>query len=35
MSVVLLTQRVFDSPDPPDVHKEFWRAACAALASTF
>ena len=31
MSVVLLTQRVFDSPDPPEVHKEFWRAACATL----
>jgi CubicO group peptidase (beta-lactamase class C family) len=35
MCVVLLTQRVFDSPDPPQVHKEFWRAACTALASTF
>lgn len=22
---VLLTQRVFDSPDPPPVHKTFWR----------
>ena len=24
---ILLTQRVFDSPDPPPVHKDFWRAA--------
>ena len=28
----LLTQRVFDSPDPPPVHKGFWRDACAAVA---
>jgi CubicO group peptidase (beta-lactamase class C family) len=26
LAAVLLTQRVFDSPDPPQVHKEFWRA---------
>jgi CubicO group peptidase (beta-lactamase class C family) len=29
---VLLTQRVFDSPDPPPVHKDFWRDAVKALA---
>jgi CubicO group peptidase (beta-lactamase class C family) len=29
---VLLTQRVFDSPDPPQVHKDFWRDAVKALA---
>jgi CubicO group peptidase (beta-lactamase class C family) len=28
LTAVLLTQRVFDSPDPPQVHKDFWRAAC-------
>ena len=28
LTVILLTQRVFDSPDPPQVHKDFWRAAC-------
>lgn len=28
---ILLTQRVFDSPDPPPVHKDFWRDAYAAL----
>jgi CubicO group peptidase (beta-lactamase class C family) len=29
---ILLTQRVFDSPDPPPVHKTFWRDAYAAVA---
>ena len=29
---VLLTQRVFDGPDPPQAHKDFWRAAYQALA---
>jgi CubicO group peptidase (beta-lactamase class C family) len=29
---ILLTQRVFDSPDPPSVHKAFWRDAVAAVA---
>lgn len=29
---ILLTQRVFDNPDPPAVHKSFWRNACAAAA---
>jgi CubicO group peptidase (beta-lactamase class C family) len=27
LSAILLTQRVFDSPDPPPVHKDFWRDA--------
>ena len=26
LTAVLLTQRVFDSPDPPQVHKDFWQA---------
>ncbi|CAN7250922.1 serine hydrolase [Phenylobacterium sp. LjRoot219] len=29
---ILLTQRVFDGPDPPQLHKDFWRAAYAAMA---
>ncbi|HEX4267434.1 MAG TPA: serine hydrolase domain-containing protein [Steroidobacteraceae bacterium] len=29
---ILLTQRVFDNPDPPAVHKTFWRDAYAAMA---
>jgi CubicO group peptidase (beta-lactamase class C family) len=29
---ILLTQRVFDGPDPPQVHKDFWKASLAALA---
>jgi len=33
LTVILLTQRVFDSPDPPQVHKEFWRVACETLAA--
>jgi len=31
LTVILLTQRVFDSPDPPQVHKDFWCAACETL----
>ncbi len=31
---ILLTQRVFDSPDPPQVHKDFCKAAYAALAAS-
>jgi CubicO group peptidase (beta-lactamase class C family) len=31
LTAILLTQRVFDSPDPPQVHKDFWRAAYGAL----
>lgn len=27
---ILLTQRVFDGPDPPQLHKDFWKAAIAA-----
>ncbi|MDB5442113.1 MAG: hypothetical protein JWP73_489 [Phenylobacterium sp.] len=30
---ILLTQRVFDSPDPPALHKDFWKAAYGALAT--
>jgi CubicO group peptidase (beta-lactamase class C family) len=26
LTAVLLTQRVFDSPDPPQIHKDFWAA---------
>ena len=32
LTAILLTQRVFDNPDPPPVHKSFWRNACAAAA---
>jgi CubicO group peptidase (beta-lactamase class C family) len=32
LTAVLLTQRVFDSADPPQLHKDFWRGAYAALA---
>lgn len=32
LTAILLTQRVFDSPDPPAVHKDFWRAAYGAVA---
>ncbi|MFL5294987.1 MAG: serine hydrolase domain-containing protein [Phenylobacterium sp.] len=32
LTAILLTQRVFDSPDPPPVHKAFWADAYAALA---
>ena len=28
---ILMTQRVFDGPDPPRLHKDFWRGAYAAL----
>jgi len=31
VTAILLTQRVFDSPDPPPVHKRFWQHACAAI----
>jgi CubicO group peptidase (beta-lactamase class C family) len=31
LTAVLLTQRVFDSPDPPQVHKDFWRAVHEVL----
>ncbi|HEX4375695.1 MAG TPA: serine hydrolase domain-containing protein [Steroidobacteraceae bacterium] len=29
---ILLTQRVFDSPDPPPVHKGFWRNIYSAVS---
>jgi len=32
LTAVLLTQRVFDSADPPQLHKDFWRAAYATTA---
>jgi len=32
LSAILLTQRVFDGPDPPRLHKDFWRGVYAALA---
>ncbi|WP_430420716.1 serine hydrolase domain-containing protein [Phenylobacterium sp.] len=31
LTAILLTQRVFDSPDPPAAHKHFWRDAYAAV----
>jgi CubicO group peptidase (beta-lactamase class C family) len=30
LTAILLTQRVFDSPDPPPVHKQFWQDVYAA-----
>jgi CubicO group peptidase (beta-lactamase class C family) len=30
LTAILLTQRVFDSPDAPQVHRDFWKAAYAA-----
>lgn len=32
LTAILLTQRVFDGPDPPAVHKDFAKAAVSALA---
>jgi CubicO group peptidase (beta-lactamase class C family) len=32
LTVILMTQRFFDSPDAPQIHKDFWRAANAATA---
>jgi CubicO group peptidase (beta-lactamase class C family) len=31
LTAILLTQRVFDSPDPPQAHKDFWRDAYGSL----
>ena len=31
LTAILLTQREFESPDPPAIHKEFWAAAYQAL----
>ncbi len=33
LTAILLTQRVFDSPDPPRVHTDFWRDAYAAVST--
>lgn len=30
--VIVLTQRMFESSDPPQVHKDVQAAACAAIA---
>jgi CubicO group peptidase (beta-lactamase class C family) len=30
LTAILLTQRVFDGPDTPQIHKDFWKAAYAA-----
>jgi CubicO group peptidase (beta-lactamase class C family) len=32
LTAVLLTQRIFDGPDAPQLHKDFWRGAIAAVA---
>ncbi|HEV7384514.1 MAG TPA: serine hydrolase domain-containing protein [Phenylobacterium sp.] len=32
LTTILLTQRVFDGPDPPQLHKDFWAASYRALA---
>jgi len=32
LTFILLTQRVFDGPDPPQLHKDFWAASYRALA---
>ncbi|HEV7386659.1 MAG TPA: serine hydrolase, partial [Phenylobacterium sp.] len=32
LTTILLTQRVFDGPDPPRLHKDFWAASYEALA---
>ena len=31
LTAILLTQRVFDNPDPPSVHKQLWQDAYAAV----
>jgi CubicO group peptidase (beta-lactamase class C family) len=31
LTAILLTQRVFDSPDPPSVHKQLWQDVYAAV----
>ncbi|MBU1374374.1 MAG: beta-lactamase family protein [Alphaproteobacteria bacterium] len=31
LTAIMLTQRVFDSPDPPSAHKDFWRDAYGAV----
>jgi CubicO group peptidase (beta-lactamase class C family) len=32
LTTILLTQRVFDGPDPPQLHRDFWAASYRALA---
>lgn len=32
LTAILFTQRLFDSPDPPPIHKAFWAASYRALA---
>ncbi|MBS0333012.1 MAG: beta-lactamase family protein [Proteobacteria bacterium] len=32
LTTILLTQRLFETPDPPSLHKAFWAAAYGALA---
>jgi CubicO group peptidase (beta-lactamase class C family) len=32
LTTILLTPRVFDGPDPPALHKDFWAASYRALA---
>ncbi len=32
LTTILLTQRLFESPDPPPLHKAFWAASYKALA---
>ena len=33
LTLILLTPRVFDGPDPPALHKDFWAGAYRAVAS--
>ncbi len=32
LTSIILTPRVFDGPDPPQLHKDFWAASYQALA---
>jgi hypothetical protein len=32
LTIIVLTQRMFESPDPPQVHRDIQAAAYAALA---
>jgi CubicO group peptidase (beta-lactamase class C family) len=32
LTTILLTQRVFDGPDPPTLHKDVWAASYRTLA---
>ena len=31
MLAVIMTQRMFESPEPPDVIRDFWTSACQAI----